>query len=290
MNDPAGQRVSSSSMKSSIRLRGRKGRSSADLHPHLLPAPRSCRQSEPHRMPSAQSAANAVRIPRPRSDPKSRLSRRHSGLSGAHRAPHSPLVDVGHWPMALRTSMRAARPAGRAAATTEAAAATTTTHTSCMVGIVKYRSAGAGVPFDPRRVAGAASSLGVAVSAWARDDPRHRVPDHPGFGRVDVQGLHRLMDREHFGLSRDQLVAVLASENVETRKYFDPPVHRQQAYRFAPNADLPITDRTSASIVSLPVYPDLSDCDVDRVIAAIAVAHENAGATDAAISAGTLTR
>ncbi len=98
------------------------------------------------------------------------------------------------------------------------------------------------------------------------------------------------MDREHFGLSRDQLVAVLASENVETRKYFDPPVHRQQAYRFAPNADLPITDRTSASIVSLPVYPDLSDCDVDRVIAAIAVAHENAGATDAAISAGTPTR
>ena len=34
---------------------------------------------------------------------------------------------------------------------------------------------------------------------------------------------------DDFGLDRDQLVAVLAADAIDTRNYFDPPVHRQQA-------------------------------------------------------------
>ena len=35
-----------------------------------------------------------------------------------------------------------------------------------------------------------------------------------------------VIDPEVFGLTRDDLAAVLAAENIETRKYYDPPVHR----------------------------------------------------------------
>ena len=62
-----------------------------------------------------------------------------------------------------------------------------------------------------------------------------------------------------FGLSRNDLVTALAAEGVETRNYFDPPVHRQQAYTEMDPQDLPVTDAVSASVMSLPIYHDLDE-------------------------------
>jgi dTDP-4-amino-4,6-dideoxygalactose transaminase len=84
------------------------------------------------------------------------------------------------------------------------------------------------------------------------------------------------VDTEELGIGRDRLVAVLAAEGIDTRNYFDPPVHRQEAYRRQPAAGLPTTDAVSRSVVSLPIYPDLADGDVDRVVEVIRVAHEHA--------------
>jgi dTDP-4-amino-4,6-dideoxygalactose transaminase len=84
------------------------------------------------------------------------------------------------------------------------------------------------------------------------------------------------VDADELGIDRDQLVAVLAAEGIDTRNYFDPPVHRQHAYRHEPDAYLPTTDAVSRSVVSLPIYPDLTDDDVDRVAGVIRLAHEHA--------------
>ena len=84
------------------------------------------------------------------------------------------------------------------------------------------------------------------------------------------------VDTEELGIGRDRLVAVLAAEGIDTRNYFDPPVHRQEAYRRQPTAGLPTTDAVSRSVVSLPIYPDLADRDVDRVVDVIRLAHEHA--------------
>jgi FlaA1/EpsC-like NDP-sugar epimerase/dTDP-4-amino-4,6-dideoxygalactose transaminase len=84
------------------------------------------------------------------------------------------------------------------------------------------------------------------------------------------------VDAEQFGIDRNQLVAVLAAEGIDTRNYFDPPVHRQQAYRGEPSLCLPTTEAVSGSVVSLPIYPDLSVDDVNTVIRAIWLAHEHA--------------
>jgi dTDP-4-amino-4,6-dideoxygalactose transaminase len=83
-----------------------------------------------------------------------------------------------------------------------------------------------------------------------------------------------------FGLSRNDLVIALAAEGVETRNYFDPPVHRQQAYTEMDPQDLPVTDAVSASVVSLPIYHDLDEERVVRVVDAIATTHEYASELD----------
>jgi dTDP-4-amino-4,6-dideoxygalactose transaminase len=84
------------------------------------------------------------------------------------------------------------------------------------------------------------------------------------------------VDADQFGIDRNQLVAVLAAQGVDTRNYFDPPIHRQQAYRAEPPLCLPTTDAVSSGVVSLPIYPDLSVDDINVVIKTIWLAHEHA--------------
>ena len=92
------------------------------------------------------------------------------------------------------------------------------------------------------------------------------------------------------GIDRNQLVAVLAAEEIDTRNYFDPPVHRQQAYRHEPAVDLATTDAVSRSVVSLPIYPDLSVDDVDAVVEAIRLSHEHADELAATLGPGGIHR
>jgi dTDP-4-amino-4,6-dideoxygalactose transaminase len=80
------------------------------------------------------------------------------------------------------------------------------------------------------------------------------------------------VDSDAFGLTRDQLIAALKAENIETRRYFFPPLNRQQLYRgFVDDSKPPLThtDRISNGIISLPIYDSLSDHDVELVILAI---------------------
>jgi dTDP-4-amino-4,6-dideoxygalactose transaminase len=86
-----------------------------------------------------------------------------------------------------------------------------------------------------------------------------------------------------FGLTRDQLVVVLAAEGIDTRNYFDPPVHRQHAYRDYRGSELPVTDAVAASVVSLPIYPGLADEAVERIADVIASAHVYADEIEAAV-------
>ncbi len=73
-----------------------------------------------------------------------------------------------------------------------------------------------------------------------------------------------------FCLSRDELAAALAVENIETRKYFSPPLHRQTLYRrFSTSGGLPNTDSISDGVLSLPIYESLDNDTVDKVAYAI---------------------
>jgi dTDP-4-amino-4,6-dideoxygalactose transaminase len=75
-----------------------------------------------------------------------------------------------------------------------------------------------------------------------------------------------------FGMSRDSLAAGLLAEKIETKRYFDPPLHRQKLYRSFQNAEQGDLDRTNfiaEGILSLPIYESLADAAVERVAEAI---------------------
>jgi dTDP-4-amino-4,6-dideoxygalactose transaminase len=72
---------------------------------------------------------------------------------------------------------------------------------------------------------------------------------------------------------RDRVAAALEERGVGTMIYYPIPIHRQTyLQRLMPGAAdlaLPVTDRLADEVLSLPVRPDLTDAELDTVIAAV---------------------
>jgi dTDP-4-amino-4,6-dideoxygalactose transaminase len=71
--------------------------------------------------------------------------------------------------------------------------------------------------------------------------------------------------------NRDALIAYLAKHQIGCAIHYPVPVHRQYGYAeriMLPPAGLPVTERVCQQILSLPLYPELTDADVDSVVAA----------------------
>ena len=78
-----------------------------------------------------------------------------------------------------------------------------------------------------------------------------------------------LLDPEQFGCTRDQLAAALLADNIETKKYFYPPLHQQTLYRQFDLSPLPNTEAVTGNVLSLPIYELLPDSTIQRIIDAI---------------------
>ncbi|WP_276282370.1 DegT/DnrJ/EryC1/StrS family aminotransferase [Halorussus caseinilyticus] len=74
-------------------------------------------------------------------------------------------------------------------------------------------------------------------------------------------------------LDRDAIIETLASKNVASKVYWDPPVHRTGHYRERHgSAALPVTDDISSRVLSLPMYPELSQSGTDHIAEAVRAA------------------
>ncbi|MEI7408345.1 UDP-4-amino-4-deoxy-L-arabinose aminotransferase [Pectobacterium aroidearum] len=93
------------------------------------------------------------------------------------------------------------------------------------------------------------------------------VPDYP-----HLHAWHLFMvrvDETRCGISRDGLMAALQTHGIGTGLHFRA-VHTQKYYRERyPHLHLPDTEWNSASLMTLPLFPDMQDSDVDRVVAAL---------------------
>jgi dTDP-4-amino-4,6-dideoxygalactose transaminase len=79
----------------------------------------------------------------------------------------------------------------------------------------------------------------------------------PG-NRCSYKDLSITFDPAEFGLTRDELALALAVENIDTRKYYEPPVHRQMAYsHFYDNRALPHTDWLAQNSLSFPMWSNM---------------------------------
>jgi len=97
-----------------------------------------------------------------------------------------------------------------------------------------------------------------------------------GAGDVSTYKDFTIAVDESFGVDRDTLRRALSAEGIDTRCYFDPPVHRQTAYARPSVPSLPITDRLAASVVSLPIYPALDLGTVERIVEVVALVQQHA--------------
>jgi dTDP-4-amino-4,6-dideoxygalactose transaminase len=84
------------------------------------------------------------------------------------------------------------------------------------------------------------------------------------------------VDSKRFGLTRDQLAAALAAENIDTRKYYEPPAHRQYAYQdFYTGNQLTNTEILAERSLSFPMWSQMEEAISAGICEAVQRIYEN---------------
>ncbi len=108
---------------------------------------------------------------------------------------------------------------------------------------------------------------------------KQQLYDVPGIGFQEVWWGNRNSYKDftitvtpaEFGMTRDELASKLTAQNIDNRKYYDPPVHRHTAYHaFDSGVPLPNTDWLASHSLSLPIWSQMDDATVVSICDAIA--------------------
>ena len=67
---------------------------------------------------------------------------------------------------------------------------------------------------------------------------------------------------------RDAFIEHLKARSIQTLIHYPVPVHHQPDFRGQQGESLPVSERLCATLASLPLYPELSDAEVELVVAA----------------------
>lgn len=89
-----------------------------------------------------------------------------------------------------------------------------------------------------------------------------RPVERPGCQHVYHLYVVRVPDRA-------RVRRALAEEGIGTGIHYPVPIHLQPAYRDITNDHLPVTERIAQEILTLPLYPTLSDADIVTVAEAV---------------------
>lgn len=69
---------------------------------------------------------------------------------------------------------------------------------------------------------------------------------------------------------RDEILQALGAAGIASAVYYPVPLHRQKVFLAdCAGVDLPVTEDVARRCLSLPMYPELDDAQIDRVVAAI---------------------
>jgi len=73
------------------------------------------------------------------------------------------------------------------------------------------------------------------------------------------------------GGRRDALRAFLTERGIGTQIHYPVPIHMQEAAQFLGyrKGDLPVTEKVAGEVLSLPMYAELTDAQIDRVAASV---------------------
>ena len=83
-------------------------------------------------------------------------------------------------------------------------------------------------------------------------------------GAVHVYHQYTIRVVDH---DRDAFVAALAERGVGSGVYYPTPIHRLPS--FGQELDLPVTEVATQQVLSLPVYPSLTDAELETIVEAV---------------------
>lgn len=106
---------------------------------------------------------------------------------------------------------------------------------------------------------------------------RNALKEVPGIRFLsDIEGVHHnysyfpiFISEKEYGISRDTLYAKLKENNILGRRYFYPLISNFPVYRGLESAgpeNLPVATRLSEEVLCLPIYADLTDDDIERIL------------------------
>jgi dTDP-4-amino-4,6-dideoxygalactose transaminase len=85
-----------------------------------------------------------------------------------------------------------------------------------------------------------------------------------------------IIDKDKFGLNRDEVAAAFEKENLFVRKYYSPPCHHMSVYRGSGVLSLPRTEAVAYNVVALPVYNDMTEFECNGVVQLFREVHRSA--------------
>ena len=94
------------------------------------------------------------------------------------------------------------------------------------------------------------------------------IQDSPGV-RHNYSYFPIFIDAEKYGMTRDELYIKMKESNVLGRRYFYPLISEFTTYRGLPStkpSNLPNAHKLANSVICLPMYHNLTDRDMERVI------------------------
>lgn len=82
----------------------------------------------------------------------------------------------------------------------------------------------------------------------------------------DGKGIHVYHQYTILTDRRDAIQKALSEAGIASAVYYPIPLHRQEVYReIFSGTSLPVTEEISAQVLSLPMYPELTEAQIDRI-------------------------
>jgi dTDP-4-amino-4,6-dideoxygalactose transaminase len=111
--------------------------------------------------------------------------------------------------------------------------------------------------------------ISLLYQSLLKDIPGITVVEAPPEVTHNYSYFPIIINERIFGLSRDAVYEKLKAQNILSRRYFYPLISEFSPYNQLPSADvsnLPVAKRVSDSILCLPIYVELSNSDVVRIV------------------------
>ncbi|MFO7585214.1 MAG: DegT/DnrJ/EryC1/StrS family aminotransferase [Anaerolineales bacterium] len=101
-------------------------------------------------------------------------------------------------------------------------------------------------------------------SGLAADGGPVVLPHETGWGQ-HIYHLYQIR-----ALKRDELMAFLKTRGIASEVYYPVPLHRQECFDgLGFNTDCPNAERASRETLALPIYPELTASQIERIVTAI---------------------